>query len=75
MATDSIRSELEARSQYLLNLLQNEHERMEYASKKELKIMKQERERLEHDLSTKYREQGRRHYIEYLKHDNLQAPW
>lgn len=31
----------------MVELLQNEHERMEYASKKELKNIKQERERLE----------------------------
>lgn len=44
---------------------------MEYASKKEIKLMKQDRERLERDLSSKYKEEGRRHYIEYVKTNNL----
>ena len=54
-----------------MNLLQNEHERVEYASQKELRLIKQQRERLENDLGSKYREKGRRHYVEYLKHGNL----
>ncbi len=36
-----IRSELDVRANYLKNLLENEHERLEYASQKELKTMKQ----------------------------------
>lgn len=36
---------------------------MEYASKKELKVIKQERERLEKELTSKYTNEGRRHYI------------
>lgn len=58
---------MENRNKYLVDLLQNEHERMEYASKKELKVLKQERERLEKELSSKYASEGRRHYLEYLK--------
>lgn len=73
MATESIRSELENRQSYLVNLLQSEHERMEYASKKELKLMKQDRERLEKELSSKYRDEGRRHYVEYLKQSNFHS--
>ena len=41
MATEEIKNEIENRSRYLADLLQNEHERMEYASKKELKVMRQ----------------------------------
>jgi hypothetical protein len=43
MATEAIKSELENRNNYLVGLLQNEHERMEYESKKELKVIKQDR--------------------------------
>jgi len=43
MATEAIKNELENRGKYMVDLLQNEHERMEYASKKELKTIKQER--------------------------------
>jgi hypothetical protein len=38
----------------MVDLLQNEYERMEYASKKDLKMLKQDRERLEKELSSKY---------------------
>ena len=46
MATNSIKYETENRTSYLRNLLENEHEKMEYASKKELKTIKQQKERL-----------------------------
>lgn len=34
MATSAIKNETENRNSYLKNLLENQHERMEYASKK-----------------------------------------
>jgi len=71
MATEAIKTELDNRQKYLVELLQNEHERMEYASKKELKMIKQDRDRLEKELSSKYASEGRRHYIEYLRQENL----
>lgn len=43
MATQAIKGELENRNRYMVDLLQNEYERMEYASKKDLKMLKQQR--------------------------------
>ena len=40
---ETIKAELENRNNYLKNLLENEHEKMEYASKKELKMLRQEK--------------------------------
>jgi hypothetical protein len=54
-----------------VELLQSEHEKMEYASKKELKMIKQDRERLEKELSSKYKSEGRRHFVEYIKQSNI----
>lgn len=71
MATDNIKQELENRKLYMNDLLQNQYQRMEYASKKELKGMKQERERLEKELESKYKSEGRRHYIEYMKTNQI----
>ena len=71
LATEAIKGELENRNKYLVDLLQNEYERMEYASKKDLKLIKQERERLEKELSSKYANEGRRHYLEYVKQQNF----
>jgi hypothetical protein len=73
MATETIKNELDNRNRYMIELLQSEHERTEYASKKELKVIKQERERLEKELSSKYATEGRRHYIEYLRQENLKG--
>jgi len=44
-STELIRSEQEKRREYMKNLLENELERIECASKKQLKEIRQERER------------------------------
>jgi hypothetical protein len=46
---------------------------MEYASKKELKMIKQDRDRVEKELSSKYKDEGRRHYVEELKNSYLKT--
>lgn len=40
---------------------------MEYASKKELKVIKQQKERMEQELRNKYNDGGRRGYVEKMK--------
>lgn len=67
LAVEAIRSETANRNAYLKDLLENEYERMEYASKKELKLLRQDRERTEKELISKYKDQGRRHYVDQLK--------
>lgn len=71
MATDHIKSELDARNIYLINLLQNQHERTEYASKKEIKVMKQQKELMEKNILSKYSQFGKKSYIESMKQSNF----
>lgn len=52
-------------------MLENEYERMEYASKKELKMIKQDKDRIEKELNSKYKDTGRRHYIDTIKNSML----
>jgi hypothetical protein len=52
----------------LKKLLESEHEKTEYASKKELKAMRQQKERLQEEFRNKYQDNGRRHYVQQMKY-------
>ena len=44
---------------------------MEYASKKDLKTLRQQKERLQEEYSSKYRDSGRRNYVDKMKYESL----
>ena len=48
---------------------------MEYASKKELKILKQGKERLEKEYQSKYNDSGRRSYVDKMKYESMMYKW
>lgn len=44
---------------------------MEYASKKELKTIRQQKERMENEYQNKYNDSGRRGYVEKIKYQAM----